>query len=414
VSRSPDAGEARAEVEGVARASYGRLVAILAASHGEIAAAEDALADALVRALDSWPTVGVPANPTGWILTVARNRLKDQWKSAAHRTSVSLDALLDQAGEEAPHTHDDIPDKRLALLFVCSHPAIDPAARTPLMLQTVLGFRTAEIARAFAVAESAMAQRLVRAKRRIRNARIPFTVPDRTVVRERLPAVLEAVYGTFSINAASEPEALSPTTMSAEALYLAFTLADLLVDEPEAWGLAALLALSLARAPARRTPEGVIVTLADQDPALWDVDLIRRGEAALWRAHRLGRVGRFQLEAAIQSAHCDRRRTGSTDWVAVRSLSGALVRLAPTLGARTALASTIAETDGPAAALRYLDAQTDADEFQPAWATRAHLLARLGQHIEATNAFDRAITLCTDAALRDALRSDRDAREWPG
>ena len=427
------AEQARAQVEAVARASYGQLVAILAAPHGDIAAAEDALADAFVRALDTWPAAGIPANPPGWIVTVARNRLKDLWKSAPYRGSLPLDRVQGHPAEPTSalgvvealtgSTSDEIPDKRLALLFVCAHPAIDAAIRTPLMLQAVLGLKSSEIARAFAVPEATMAQRLVRAKRRIRNAHIPFTLPARKVMHERLPAVLEAVYGAYAIDAPAPPEtsgtpspdgrsagrpgALADTSLSAESLYLAFTLAELLDDEPEAWGLAALIALSLARTSARWAASGDVVALGSQDPTLWDLELIDRGEAALNRAFALGEVGRFQLEAAIQSAHCDRRRTGVTEWPAVRLLSEAVVSLSPTLGARVALASTIAETDGATAALEYLDRHDDTDEFQPAWATRAYLLALLGRTVESDSAYRRAITLAANPAVRSALQRDR-------
>jgi predicted RNA polymerase sigma factor len=391
--------------EGVARAAYGRLLAILAAPTGDIELAEDCLADAFERALSTWPEQGVPDNPEAWLLTVARNRRRDRYRSAARRTAVPLEDapgdVLALAEEPDP---DAIPDRRLALLFVCAHPAIDRAVRAPLMLQTVLGFEAGQIARAFAVRPSAMAQRLVRAKRRIRDARIPFVVPDRTRMTERLPAVLEAIYGAYAIDWLVAGPAVRES-LAFEARYLAVTLADLLPAEPEPQGLAALVSLSLSRQGARGSADE-FVPLEEQDPALWDGDLIREGEDYLRRAHALGRPGRFQLEAAIQSVHCARASTGRTDWGALRTLYTALVSVAPTLGARVALAATLGRVDGPEVGLAALDAiqDTAARRFQPAWATRAHLLAEAGRAEEAAGAYEKAISLTTDSQLRNHLR----------
>ena len=393
---------ARAAAEHSARTSYGRLVAVIAAGSGDLALAEDSLADAFTMALERWPSAGVPENPEGWLVTVARNRQRDAWKSAASRTNVPLDDGDREpmaAGATSPLDDLDpfrIPDRRLELLFTCAHPAIDAAARTPLMLQAVLGFDAAQIAAAYAVPTATMAQRLVRAKRSIARARIPFVVPDRRSMPERLPAVLEAVYGCAAITWREDARSLA-----GEAQYLAATLAALLEREREAWALAALVTLSLSR---RRA--GPFVPLDEQDPESWDASLIDAGEAYLRRAAAsVGATGRFELEAAIQAVHLDRRRTGRTDWHALRQLYTALVAVAPSLGSRVALAAVIGRTDAADAGLAALP--SDGERFQPWWATRADLLVRAGRAAEASVAFARAIELTDDPAVREYLERRR-------
>jgi RNA polymerase sigma-70 factor (ECF subfamily) len=386
-------------VADLVRDSYGRLLAALAAPSRDIAAAEDALADALERALARWPDDGIPANPEGWILTVARNRWRDMWKSSAYRMSEPLDESHDSTTEA-----DDmpaIPDRRLELMLVCAHPAIAENIRTPLMLQAVLGVEAAAIAEAFAIEPATMAQRLVRAKKRIRAAGIPFALPEPGDLEQRLPAVLEAVYGAYAIDWQLTPQGAPIETLSAEALHLALVLADLLPGEAEVLGLAALVCLSEARRPARRSPDGGFIPLDEQDTALWDRALIARGEALLRRAHQCGRPGRFQYEAAIQSAHCIRATRGDVDLDALLKLHRALLRVAPSLGAAVSAAVVEGEVDGPDAGLRALDGIVDpaVERFQPAWTARAHLLAVAGRAEAAAKAYRRAIELTSDPGV---------------
>jgi RNA polymerase sigma-70 factor (ECF subfamily) len=406
-SNSAEAASRIADV--AARDSYGRLLALLAASTSDLAAAEDALADAFERALRTWQSQGVPASPDAWLLAVARNRLRDQWKSARVQRDVPLDTARDTLVQIDEIDVDSIADRRLELMLVCAHPAIERAVRTPLMLNTVLGFTAEQVGRAFSVPTATMATRLVRAKQRIKAAGISFRIPDRADLPARMGSVLEAVYGAYVIDWATGPQA---RPLPSEAAHLAEVLTTLVPGDPEARGLAALIELSAARAPARTDAAGRFVPLADQDPALWDGHRISRAHAHLRAAHARGQLGRFQLEAAIQAVHCARGRDGTTDWPTLLTLHRILRAVAPSLGSGVALAAVTAEVDGPAAGLAMLDALLadagpPARRFQPANAIRAHLLERLGRAEQAMAAYESAISLTHDTAERQYLEHRR-------
>ncbi|MCD6074992.1 MAG: polymerase subunit sigma-70 [Rhodospirillales bacterium] len=404
---------ARATAERVARESYGKLIAYLAVRTRDVAAAEDALSEAFATAMVSWPVGGVPDNPEAWLLTVARRKMIDavRRRKSADAGTDHLKLIADEL-EAAAMQHNDIPDERLALMFACAHPAIDPAMRAPLILQTVLGFDAAAIASAFLVSPTTMSQRLVRAKTKIKQAGIPFRVPERADLPERLDAVLEAIYAAFaegwSDAAGTE---IRGRSLAEEGIWLGRLVASLLPDEAETLGLLSLMLHADARRAARRGADGAYVPLAEQDTALWNDAMIDEAEALLLAASQFGAVGRYQLEAAIQSAHVVRRRTGEADWAAIESLYDVLAGLddSPVIAINRAVA--IAENRGAASGLLMLDAVA-ADPrlatYQPYWAARAELLARSGDAAAADAAYEIAIGLETDPASRRFLQRRRE------
>ncbi len=411
--------QARAAAETVARRSYGKLVAFLAARTRDVAAAEDALADAFAAALVDWPVNGTPDSPEAWLMTVARRKLID---AARRRRSGEGAAdhlrLMVEELQAAAEGEPQVPDERLALMFACTHPAVERGIRAPLMLQTILGFDAAAIASAFLVSPSTMGQRLARAKNKIRQAGIPFRVPERADLRERLNSVLEAIYAAFA-EGWSDPAGteIRRRNLAEEGIWLGRLVASLLPDEPEAIGLLALMLHAEARRAARRNARGEYVPLAEQDPAAWDTQLIEEAEALLLRASAMGRIGRYQLEAAIQSAHVVRWRTGSSDWAAIERLYDALLTVtnSPVVAINRAIA--VAETRGPAAGLAALDALAEdarLADYQPYWAARAGLLARTGDVDGADQAYRRAIGLESDPAVRSFLQQRRGALRSPG
>lgn len=400
--------DASVRAAGLARTSYGRLLALLAARTRDIAGAEDALAEAFAAALVAWPEFGVPDAPEAWLLTTARNKLTDQMRRAA-RIDVT-DALPEKAPEMYSETASEFPDERLRLMLVCAHPAIDPSLHAPLMMQTVLGVEAADIARVFAISPSALAQRLVRAKRKIKDAGIPFVLPETSALPERLTPVLNAIYAAFTVDWIDGPA--GNEALREEALYLADVLVRLVPRSAEVLGLAALLTYSLAREPARIVG-GIFVALPDQQVELWDIELRNRAEILLSRASGLQQIGRFQLEASIQAVHMARLATGVTDWHAVRQLLTGLMQIAPSLGAAVALAAAALEDVGPEAAIRQLDSIADrAERFQPYWATCAACLRRLGKLDDALSANATAVHLSDSEILQIWL--ERRAQSWRG
>ncbi|MEN0653443.1 MULTISPECIES: RNA polymerase sigma factor [Hyphobacterium] len=402
------AGQARAAAETAARTAYGRLIAWLSARNRDVASAEDALADAFLSALETWPLRGVPERPEAWLLAVARRRLVDRARRNATAETAAPDLVrqIEEAEMTANAEASVFPDERLKLLFICAHPAIASNVHTPLMLQTVFGFDAARIAAAFLTAPAAMGQRLVRAKAKIRATRPGFGEPGRSDWPDRLGAVLSAIYAAYTAGW-DDPAGLDGVRsgFAREAIALGRMTSALLPGEGEAHGLLALMLHCEARKPSRRDMAGDFIPLSRQDTSRWDRSLIAEAETALRRAIECGPPGRFALEAAIQSAHAARMVRGSADWDAIVQLYDRLVTVTPALGAQIARAAALAESgraDAGLAALDRIDPGRVSD-FQPWWATRAHLLAEAGQREAAGNAYRRAADLTADPAVRDWL-----------
>lgn len=393
--------------ERVARESYGRLVAFLAARTRDVAGAEDALAEAFAAALRMWPTEGVPQNPDAWLLTVARRRQVDalRRRTTRHAGEEHLKMMADEI-EAAAETPDPIPDRRLALMFACAHPAIERGMRAPLILQTILGMTAIDIAAAFLIPPATMGQRLVRAKTRIKDAGIPFSIPDKEELPERLDAVLDAIYTAYSKGWAEIGDAAS-AELTDEAIWLGRLVVSLLPDEPEAKGVLALMLYTEARRAARRSSDGAYVPLEEQDITLWDDSQIGLAEALLRAANAGGPSGRYQIEAAIQSAHVARRTVGIATWPAILQLYDHLLALSASPVVALNRAMALAELEGPDAALAAIEplaADKRLADYQPYWAARGHLMARAGRKDEAHEALTVASGLATDNAVRHYLQ----------
>lgn len=400
--------DARRAAELAARNSYGRLVAYLAVHTKDVAAAEDALGEAFLTALNTWPIHSVPSNPEAWLLTTARRRLIDRARRCQTHAKV-LNLLnfegFSQPGETSKQQH-IFPDERLKLLFICAHPAIDEKIHTPLMLQTVLGLNATQIASAFLVAPTTMGQRLVRAKAKIRDAGIPFEIPDRKELPTRSQAVLQGIYAAYTSGWSDTTDTESGhKNLTEEAIVLARLCVQFMPDQPEAKGLLALMLFCESRQAARRTVKGQYVPLSAQNTQLWSQPLIHEAEQILQQAATYETLGRFQLEAAIQSIHAQRKVTGQTNWAVLSQLYEGLIQLSPTVGAQLGLACAISQVQGPQVGLTLLESIPfkTINNHQPYWATKAYLLQQLGQRSLAKQAYSQAIGLTEDAATRDFL-----------